>query len=235
MLLEVRDIWVHYEKVAALQGVSLELNEGEIVCLLGANGAGKTTTLRTISGLKRPSKGEVWYQGQRIDSLRSQEIVRRGIAQIPEGRRIFPHMSVMDNLAMGAYLRKDKAQKDRDLEDMFEHFPILKERRRQLGGSLSGGEQQMLSAARALMTKPKLLLMDEPTLGLSPIMVQEVAKIVTAISQTGVSIILVEQNARVALRLAHRAYVLETGTIALSGNCQELAGNDHVQRAYLGG
>jgi branched-chain amino acid transport system ATP-binding protein len=235
VLLEVRDIWVHYEKVAALQGVSLELGEGEIVCLLGANGAGKTTTLRTISGLKRPTKGEVWYQGQRIDSLRSQEIVRRGIAQVPEGRRIFPQMSVMDNLNMGAYLRRDKAEASRDLEGIFEHFPILKERRKQLGGSLSGGEQQMLAAARALMTKPRLLLMDEPTLGLSPIMVEEVAKIVTDINQIGVSIVLVEQNARVALRLAHRAYVLETGRVALSGDSRDLANNDHVQRAYLGG
>ena len=235
MFLEVRGIWVHYEKVAALQGVSLELDKGEIVCLLGANGAGKTTTLRTISGLKRPSKGEVWYEGQRIDNLRSQEIVRRGIAQVPEGRRIFPHMSVMDNLVMGAYLRKDKTETSRDLEGIFEHFPILKDRRKQLGGSLSGGEQQMLAAARALMTKPRLLLMDEPTLGLSPIMVEEVARIVTDINQIGVSIILVEQNARVALRLAHRAYVLETGRVALSGNAQELANNDHVQRAYLGG
>jgi len=235
MFLEVKNIWVHYEKVAALQGVSLEINEGEIVCLLGANGAGKTTTLRTISGLKRPSKGEILYLGQRIDNMRSQEIVRRGIAQVPEGRRIFPQMSVMDNLIMGAYLRKDKAGINRDLEGMFEHFPILKERKKQLGGSLSGGEQQMLAAARALMTKPKLLLMDEPTLGLSPIMVEEVAKIVTDINKIGVSIILVEQNARVALRLARRAYVLETGKVTLSGNSQELSNNDHVQRAYLGG
>ena len=234
MFFELKNIWVHYDKVAALQGVSMELNEGEIVCLLGANGAGKTTTLRTISGLKRPSTGEIWYQGQRIDNLRSQQIVRLGIAQVPEGRRIFPQLSVLDNLIMGAYLRKDKDGINKDLEDIFQHFPILKERRKQMGGSLSGGEQQMLAAARALMTKPKLLLLDEPTLGLSPIMVTQVAKIITDINKIGVSVILVEQNARVALRLSKRAYVLETGRITLSGSSKELADNSEVQRAYLG-
>jgi len=235
MLLEVKNLRVHYGKAEALKGISLGVDEGKIVTLIGANGAGKTTTLRTISGVKVPTSGEIWYQGKRIDGVPLHEIVRLGIAHIPEGRRVFATMTVLDNLQLGAYLRKDKREIARDLEKIFEHFPVLKERLGQPAGSLSGGEQQMLATARALMTSPKLLLMDEPSLGLSPILVEEVGNIVTDINRGGVSVILVEQNARMALRLADKAYVLEVGSIALEGNAKELANDEHVKKAYLGG
>jgi len=235
MLLEVKNLRVHYGKAEALKGISLGVDEGKIVTLIGANGAGKTTTLRTISGVKVPTSGEIWYQGKRIDGMPLHEIVRLGIAHIPEGRRVFATMTVLDNLQLGAYLRKDKREIARDLEKIFEHFPVLKERLGQPAGSLSGGEQQMLATARALMTSPKLLLMDEPSLGLSPILVEEVGNIVTDINRGGVSVILVEQNARMALRLADKAYVLEVGSIALEGNAKELANDEHVKKAYLGG
>jgi branched-chain amino acid transport system ATP-binding protein len=235
MLLEIKVLTVHYDKVEALKGISLTVEEGTIVTLLGANGAGKTTTLRTISGLKSATRGEVWFAGQRIDRLSPQEIVKAGIAQVPEGRRIFPKMSVMENLLMGAYLCKDRNEIKTDLDEIFVHFPILKERIKQRAGSLSGGEQQMLATARALMSKPKLLLLDEPTLGLAPLMAQEVAGIVGSIGRKGFSAILVEQNARVALQIAHKGYVLETGRIVLGGTTSDLVTkSEYVKRAYLG-
>jgi branched-chain amino acid transport system ATP-binding protein len=234
MLLAIKELSVFYDKVEAVRGVSLTLEEGTVVSLLGANGAGKTTTLRTVSGLKSPTRGEIWYAGRRIDNLPPQEIVKAGIAHVPEGRRIFPKMSVWENLLMGGYLVKDEEVK-RGLEEIFVHFPILKERLKQQGGSLSGGEQQMLAIARALVSRPRLLLLDEPTLGLSPLVVQEVTRIIEGIQQKGVSVLLVEQNVRVALRLAHRAYVMERGVIVLGGPSSELvAQSDYVKRAYLG-
>jgi branched-chain amino acid transport system ATP-binding protein len=235
MLLEVKDLRVHYGKAEVLKGTSIKVEEGTIVALIGANGAGKTTTLRTISGLKASTSGEIWFQGKRIDGMSPSGIVKLGIAHIPEGRRVFAPMTVLENLEIGAYLRKDKRGVARDLDNIFEHFPRLRERRKQQAGSLSGGEQQMLATARALMASPKLLLMDEPSMGLSPILVQEVGKIVTDINQSGVSIMLVEQNARMALKLAHRAYVLETGRISLEGDAEDLANHEHVRKAYLGG
>lgn len=234
LLLEVKNLTVYYYKVAALKGVSFNVEEGSIVTLIGSNGAGKTTTMRTISGLKHPSSGEIWFEGQRIDRLAPERINGLGIAQVPEGRRVFPQMSVMENLMMGAYLRKDTDAISRDLEAVFEHFPRLKERRRQAGGTLSGGEQQMLAMGRALMSGPKLLLLDEPSLGMSPIVVSEVAKIVREISKRGRTILLVEQNARLALALAQKGYVLETGSIVLEGASKELIKNDLVKKAYLG-
>jgi len=234
-LLEVKNIRVDYGKAEALRGISIRVDEGAIVALIGANGAGKTTTLRTISGLKTPTSGEIWFQDKRIDGMRPHKIVRLGIAHIPEGRRIFAPLTVLENLEMGAYLQKDKRSLARSLENVYEHFPILKERRRQVAGSLSGGEQQMLAIARALMTVPKLLLVDEPSLGLSPILVERVGNIITDINQSGVSIVLVEQNARMALSLAHRAYVLEVGKIALEGDAKKLANDEDVKKAYLGG
>ncbi|MDH6233943.1 branched-chain amino acid transport system ATP-binding protein [Mesorhizobium soli] len=234
MLLEVRDLHVHYQKVAALKGISLQVPSGGIVTIIGANGAGKSTTLRAISGLVRPSKGEIHFNGQRIDNLPPEQIVGRGIAHVPEGRRVFPDLSVEENLRIGAFLRADKDGIERDLEDVFRRFPRLKERRTQWARTLSGGEQQMVAIGRALMSGPKLLLLDEPSMGLSPVMVQEIARIVADIVETGVPVVLVEQNAGLALRLASYAYVLEIGTVALEGRAAELRTNDHVRRAYLG-
>lgn len=234
MLLEVKNLTVHYYKVAALKGISFNVEEGSVVTLIGANGAGKTTTMRTISGLKHPSSGEIWFEGQRIDKLPPERINRLGIAQVPEGRRVFPQMTVMENLKMGAYLRRDTAAINRDLESVFEHFPRLKERTGQAGGTLSGGEQQMLAMGRALMSNPKLLLLDEPSLGMSPLMIVEVAKIVRDISKGGKTILLVEQNARLALALSQKGYVLETGSIVLEGASKELIKNNQVKKAYLG-
>jgi branched-chain amino acid transport system ATP-binding protein len=235
MLLEVRDLRVHYGMAEALKGISLSVDEGAIVALIGANGAGKTTTLRTISGLKAPTSGEILFKGRRIDGMPAHEIVKLGIAHIPEGREVFASMTVLDNLKMGAYLRKDKVQITRDLESMYDHFPVLKERLGQRAGSLSGGEQQMLAVARALMASPKLLLMDEPSSGLSPILVEEVASIINDINKIGISIMLVEQNARMALRLANKAYIIEVGSITLEGSAQELANDERMKKAYLGG
>jgi branched-chain amino acid transport system ATP-binding protein len=235
MLLEIKDLWVHFGRSEALKGVSMEIEEGSIVTLLGANGAGKTTTLRTISGLKRPTSGEIWYKGQRIDSLPPHEIVRRGIAHVPEGRQLFYSMSVMDNLILGSYLLKGRHEFQKNLETMFEHFPNVKNRIHHRASNLSGGEQQMVAVARALMSNPKVLLMDEPSLGLSPIMVAEVAKIVRQINQTGVTIILVEQNARMALALAKNAYVMEVGSITMKGDAKTIAKDENVIKAYLGG
>ena len=235
MLLEIKDLWVRYDLVEALRGISLNLDQSEIVTILGANGAGKSTTLKTVSGLKEPGSGEIWFREERIDGLPPHEVVRRGIAQVPEGRRIFPEMTVMDNLLMGTHLRKDSTAVKRDLEYVFTHFPILQERKNQQGGSLSGGEQQMLAMARALMSSPKIILMDEPTLGLSPLMVRGIKQITQTINQKGVSIILVEQNAHMALSIAHRGYVLMTGRIVLAGDRQLLLNNDQVKKYYLGG
>jgi branched-chain amino acid transport system ATP-binding protein len=235
MLLEVKDIRVHYDGAEALKDVSLWIEEGMIVTLIGANGAGKSTTLKTISGLKHPASGEIWFQSERIDRLQPQAIVKRGIAQVPEGRRLFPGMTVLENLRVGAYLRKDGEGIKTDFQEIFEHFPILSERRRQAAGTLSGGEQQMLAIGRALMSRPKLLLLDEPSLGLAPKMVSEIAKIITDINQRGTSILLVEQNAHMALTLAQRGYVMQTGSIMLEGTTKELMSSDDVKRSYLGG
>ena len=236
MILELKNLVVHYEKVRALKGISLAMTEKSIVTLIGANGAGKSTTLKTISGLKQCTSGEVWFLGQQIHSLSPHGIVGIGIAQVPEGRRIFPYMSVYENLLMGAYLRKGREGIQKDFEVVYQHFPILKDRKNQASGSLSGGEQQMLAMGRALMAAPKLLLLDEPSLGLSPVMVKEIGRIILNINrQEGVSIILVEQNARMALKLSSQGYVLETGKIVLSGPSGDLLNNDHVRRAYLGG
>jgi len=235
MLLEIKDLRVHYGSAEALRGISLSVDEGAIVALIGANGAGKTTTLRTISGLKVPTSGEIWFQGRRIDGMPAHHIVKLGIAHIPEGRIVFAPMTVLDNLRMGTYLRKDRQQIAKDLDIMYEHFPVLKERRGQQAGSLSGGEQQMLAIARALMAGPKLLLMDEPSMGLSPILVEAVGNIISDINKSGISIILVEQNARMALSLANTAYVLEVGSITLGGDAKELSNDERVKKAYLGG
>lgn len=237
MLLEVKDITVHYYKVSAIRNISINVEEGEIVALIGSNGAGKTTTLRAISGLERPTAGEINFQGQKIDSMPSYKINASGIAMVPEGRRVFPQMTVLENLLIGAFLRKDKKAVQKDMEEVvFNHFPRLKERTRQAAGTLSGGEQQMLAMGRALMSSPKLLLLDEPSLGLSPIMCMEIGKIIKNIHTAGhTSVLLVEQNARLALALSQHAYVIETGNIALSGISKDLSKDDNVRKAYLGG
>ena len=235
MLLDIKDITVHYGKVSAIRNINIGVDEGSIVTLIGANGAGKSTTLRAISGLNHPSTGEIWFQSHRIDKLPPEKINQAGIAQVPEGRRVFPQMSVRENLMMGAFLRSDSQGIERDLGVVFRHFPVLKERQKQAGGTLSGGEQQMLAMGRALMSNPRLILMDEPSLRLSPIMCQEIAKIIKDIHEEGRTIVLVEQNARLALALAEKGYVLETGNIVLEGPAKELQQNEKVKKAYLGG
>ncbi len=234
-LLEVKDLTVYYGKALALDRISLHVEQGEIVAMVGANGAGKTTAIRAISGSKQPASGEIWFEGRRIDRMPPYNVVRLGIVQVPAGRQIFQTMSVLDNLKVGAHRRKDREGVKRDLEMVYEHFPILKDKRNQAGGELSGGQQQMLAVGRALMADPKLLLMDEPSIGLSPILVSEVAKIIRNINSRGISVLLVEQNARMALRLASRAYILEIGRIGLQGKCEDLLDNDEVRRCYLGG
>jgi branched-chain amino acid transport system ATP-binding protein len=236
MYFEARNIRVLYDRVIALRGVSIALEQGEIVTLIGANGAGKTTTLRAITGLTKISSGEIWFNGRRIDGLPPQKIVALGISMVPEGRHIFPYMNVKDNLLMGAYLRKDKKGIMEDLEKIYVRFPRLRERLRQQAGSLSGGEQQMLAISRALMARPKLLLLDEPSLGLAPMMVREIARAILAINkEENVGVILVEQNSRMALKISSKGYVLENGQIALEDASQNLIYNDHVRRLYLGG
>ena len=235
MLLEINDVHVHYHKVAALKGIDMEVPDDGIVTIIGANGAGKSTTLRAISGLVGISKGAIVFAGKRIDGLAPEKIVALGIAHVPEGRRVFPGLTVEENLRTGAFLRSGTAEIGKDLDEVFLHFPRLKERRKQWARSLSGGEQQMLAIGRALMSRPKMLVLDEPSMGLSPVMVQEIARIVRDIVHRGVPVVLVEQNAELALRLARFAYVLETGSIALQGPAHELHDNAHVRRAYLGG
>jgi branched-chain amino acid transport system ATP-binding protein len=235
MLLEIKNLNVFYGKSQAINNVSLTVREGEIVTIVGANGAGKTTIMRTLSALKRAVSGEIWFQGKRIDRFRPDTIVKMGMIQVPAGRMIYAPMTVEDNLKMGYYLRTDRAKIKQDLESIYKHFPILKERRKQLGGSLSGGEQQMLAVARALMGDPKLLLMDEPSVGLSPILVAEVGNIIKDINKSGISVLLVEQNSRMALKLANRAYILELGSIVLNGDAEKLASDERVKKYYLGG
>lgn len=234
MLLEIKNVKVHYNKVAALKGISMAVPDQGIVTIIGANGAGKTTTLRAISGLVRISEGEIVFAGERIDRLAPEKIVALGIAHVPEGRRVFPDLTVEENLRTGAFLRSDKDLIEVDLEDVFTRFPRMKERRGQWARSLSGGEQQMLAIGRALMSRPKMLILDEPSMGLSPVMVQEVAHVIRDIVERGVPVVLVEQNAELALKLARFAYVLETGKVALEGPASELHDNEHVRQAYLG-
>jgi branched-chain amino acid transport system ATP-binding protein len=235
MLLEVKELRVRYDLVEAVKGISLFIEEGKVVALLGANGAGKTSIMKTILGLKAIYKGEIWFKSERIDSLPVQEIVKKGIRYVPEGRRIFPGMSVMDNLLMGAYTSRDRDRIKKDIEKLFGYFPILEDRKKQMGGTLSGGEQQMLATARALMGRPTLLLMDEPTLGLSPLFVKEVARIVGSINKDGVSVLLVEQNAKMALSISERGYLLRVGEIVIEGGSQDLKRDEYVQKSYLGG
>ena len=234
MLLEMRDASVNFGKVSAIREVSMNVPDGAVVTIIGGNGAGKTTTLRAISGLAPLSAGEIIFEGERIDDLSADRIVARGIAHVPEGRRVFPDLTVEENLRTGAFLRRDQAGIEKDLKEVFLRFPRLRERRRQLAKTMSGGEQQMLAIGRALMSKPRLLLMDEPSMGLAPIIVEEIAKIIEDINADGVPVVLVEQNAELALDLASYAYVLETGDLALEGPAKELRDNEHVRAAYLG-
>lgn len=234
-MLKIDNIDVYYGAIHALKGISLEVKEGEIVTLIGANGAGKSTTLRTISGLLKPKTGSITFLGQDIAGVRAHEIVKKGISQVPEGRRVFAEMTVMENLDLGAFVRKDKAGIQQDLKHVFELFPRLEERKNQSAGTLSGGEQQMLAMGRALMSRPKLLLLDEPSMGLAPLLIKEIFNIIVDINKSGTTVLLVEQNANMALSIANRAYVLETGRIILSGSAKELAASEDVRKAYLGG
>jgi branched-chain amino acid transport system ATP-binding protein len=233
-LLRVEELQVSYGKIQALWGVSFEVREGEVVALVGANGAGKTTTLKTISGLLRPTAGAVVLDGRRLDRCSPREVVDLGLVQVPEGRKLFPQMTVVENLLLGAYAPTARARRRERLEEAFATFPHLRERRRQLAGTLSGGEQQMLAIARGLMAGPRLLMLDEPSLGLAPIMVEEMFRVVREIGTRGVTVLLVEQNTEHALQLAHRGYVLESGRVALAGTGAELLANERVRQAYLG-
>ncbi|MFJ7927773.1 ABC transporter ATP-binding protein [Peribacillus sp. NPDC096448] len=234
-MLKIEDINVFYGNIQALKGVSMEINEGEIVTLIGANGAGKSTLLKTISGLLKPKQGEVLFEGESIGGKAAQSIVKMGISHVPEGRRVFANMTVAENLELGAYLRKDKEGINKDMEKVYELFPRLLERIKQQAGTLSGGEQQMLAMGRALMAKPRLLLLDEPSMGLAPLLVKQIFNIIQEISTSGTTILLVEQNANLALSIADRAYVVETGRIVLSGNAEELTSSEEIKMAYLGG
>lgn len=233
-MLKVENLNVYYGVIQALKGISFHLNQGEIVALIGANGAGKSTTLKTISGIMHPREGTIQFNGEEITSKPAQEIVKLGVVHVPEGRRIFSRMTVLENLYMGAFTVNDKAQINRDIQAMFERFPRLAERKNQLGGTLSGGEQQMLTIARGLMSHPKLLLLDEPSMGLAPLLVEQIFEIIQTINEQGTTILLVEQNAQMALAVSNRAYVIETGTITIEGNGDDLLKNDSVVRAYLG-
>ena len=234
-MLEVKNLSVHYGMIQAVRNVNFKVNEGEIVSLIGANGAGKSTILKTLSGLIHPSEGEIVYLGENIASTSAKKIVEKGLVQVPEGRHVFPGLTVKENLELGAFLRKDKEEIQKDMEAVFERFPILKERKDQDAQTLSGGEQQMLAMGRALMSRPKLLLLDEPSMGLAPIFIREIFKIIQEIQKTGTTVLLIEQNAKMALSISNRAYVLETGSIVLSGTGQELLESDEIQKAYLGG
>ncbi len=234
-MLNISDINVYYGAIHAIKGISLTVNQGEIVTLIGANGAGKSTTLRTISGLLKPKTGSITFQGQDIAGTPAHKIVGLGISQVPEGRRIFTEMTVMENLDLGAFIRKDKDGIAADKKRVFELFPRLEERQEQVAGTLSGGEQQMLAMGRALMSRPKLLLLDEPSMGLAPLLIKEIFSIIEDINKSGTTVLLVEQNANMALSIANRAYVLETGRITLSGDAKKLAASEDVRKAYLGG
>ncbi len=234
-MFEINDLNVHFGGIHALKGISLRVEDGEIVTLIGANGAGKTTTLRTASGLKRPTSGSVAINGTDITHRSAQDRVKMGLVHVPEGRHVFPGMTVLENLELGAYTRKDRAGIAASLDEVYQRFPLLAERRKQTAGTLSGGEQQMLAMGRALMGDPKILLLDEPSMGLAPLLVQEIFDIIRAINEAGTTILLVEQNANMALQVAHRAYVMETGAIVLSGTSAELSDTDDIKRAYLGG
>lgn len=234
-MLKVNNLKVSYGAIEAVKGISFEVQEGEIVSLIGANGAGKTTTLHTISGLLKASGGEIELDGQLIVKTQADKLVKMGLVQVPEGRRVFAEQTVEENLQLGAYVRKDKAQINQDLKKIYERFPRLYERRKQVAGTLSGGEQQMLAMGRALMTNPKVLLLDEPSMGLAPLLIKEIFKIIKEINQQGVTILLVEQNAKMALSISDRAYVLETGKIVTSGAGEELIHSEEIKKAYLGG
>ncbi|MEZ5129609.1 MAG: ABC transporter ATP-binding protein [Micropruina glycogenica] len=233
-MLEVKDLVVAYGKVKAVKGISFKVDQGQVVSLLGTNGAGKTTTLRTISGLNRPETGEIWFEGERIDKTPAHQVVMKGLAQSPEGRRIFPRLTVEDNLLLGAFARKDADGIAKDLDRVYDLFDILRERRTQPAGTFSGGEQQMLAIGRAMMSRPKLLMLDEPSMGLSPLMMQRIMSTIRTLQSEGVTILLVEQNAAAALKLSDWAYVLEVGQITLDGTGEQLLGDDRVRRAYLG-
>lgn len=233
-MLELKNVNVHYGAIHALQGINIKVNQGEIVTLIGANGAGKSTTLKAISGILKPTTGEILFEGNDIAKMKSHNLVSLGIAHVPEGRRVFSKMSVMENLEMGAYSRKDKEQIKKDYEKIFEIFPRIYERRNQMAGTLSGGEQQMLAMGRALMSKPRLLLLDEPSMGLAPLIVKQIFSIIEDINKSGTTILLVEQNATMALKVADRAYVIQHGTIEMEGSAEELLNDESVKNAYLG-
>ncbi len=233
-MLEVKDLEVFYGVIQAIKGISFEVNKGEVIALIGANGAGKSTTLQTITGLLQPKKGHIFFEGQEITKMPGHKIVGLGLAHVPEGRRVFADLTTLENLKMGAYTRKDKNEIQESLNRVYQSFPRLKERRNQSAGTLSGGEQQMLAMGRAMMSKPKIMLMDEPSMGLSPILVEEIFNIIREISASGTTVLLVEQNAKKALAIADRAYVLETGKIVLSGDADELMSNESIKKAYLG-
>lgn len=233
-MLEIKDLEVYYGVIQAIKGTSFEVNEGEVIALIGANGAGKTTILHTVTGLLASKAGKVFFEGEDITRMPGHKIVTKGIAHVPEGRRVFAQLTVYENLLMGSYTRKDKKEIDETLTMIYKRFPRLEERKNQLAGTLSGGEQQMLAMGRALMSKPRIILMDEPSMGLSPIFVNEIFDIIREVSEAGTTVLLVEQNAKKALAIADRAYVLETGKIALSGNAEELMNDDSVKKAYLG-
>ncbi len=233
-LLEVKDLEVHYGVIKAIKGISFEVNQGEVIALIGANGAGKTTTLHTVTGLIQPSHGHIIFDGKDITKTPAHKIVSMGMAHVPEGRRIFQQLTVLENLKLGAYTRKDKNLISATLDMVYERFPRLEERKNQVAGTLSGGEQQMLAMGRALMSNPRIIVMDEPSMGLSPLLVSEIFDIIKVISEGGTTVLLVEQNAQKALSIADRAYVLETGSISLSGNANELINDESVRKAYLG-
>lgn len=233
-MLEVKDLEVYYGVIQAIKGVSFHVDQGEVIALIGANGAGKTTILHTVTGLLAPKKGSVYFEGKEITKMPAHKIVSLGMAHVPEGRRVFAELSVYENLKMGAYIRKDRSEIEATLEKVYERFPRLKERRNQMAGTLSGGEQQMLAMGRALMSKPKIILMDEPSMGLSPILVNEIFDIIQEVSNSGTTVLLVEQNAKKALSIADRAYVLETGKISIEGKAKDLLEDDSIKKAYLG-